>query len=97
MFEKVRNFVAEKKPVVIAGATTLGVGAANLLPIIANAEGDGNAEQTTTISSVLTTAFGQVQTDVTGYVQAALPYALGIMALIMGISLAVKAFKRFAK
>lgn len=55
-------------------------------------EGSTNA-----IQSALTTAFAQVQTDVTTYVTAALPYALGIMALVLGISIAVKVFSRFAK
>ena len=54
-------------------------------------------ETASTISSALTTAFQQVQTDATSYVTAALPYALGIMAMILGITIAVKAFRRFAK
>ena len=52
---------------------------------------------TNTISSALTTAFAQIQTDATSYVTLALPYALGIMAMVLGITIAIKAFKRFAK
>lgn len=49
------------------------------------------------INAALTTAFAGVQTDVTSAIGTALPYALGIMGLVLAISIVVKVFKRFAK
>lgn len=49
-----------------------------------------------TISTALTTAFSAVQTDVTSAIGTALPYALGIMGLVLAISIVVRVFKRFA-
>ena len=53
--------------------------------------------EATAIETALSTAFASVQTDATSYVTLGLPYALGIMAMVLGISIAVKVFKRFAK
>lgn len=51
-------------------------------------------------STDLSTAFGSALstcvTQVQGYIGQALPYGLGIMITILGITIGVKAFKRFA-
>lgn len=52
--------------------------------------------EATAIETALTTAFNSVQTDAVSYITLALPAALGIMATVLGISIAVKVFKRFA-
>lgn len=49
------------------------------------------------VASALTDAFANVQNTATGYIADALPYALGIMAVVLGITIGVNAFKRFAK
>jgi len=44
-----------------------------------------------------TTALGTIQTDVLGYVQAALPVALVIVGTFMAIKLGIRFFKSVAK
>lgn len=53
-------------------------------------------EPTTTISSVLSTAFQSMSSDIMGYVTTILPIALGIVGAIFGIRWAVKFFKSIA-
>ena len=91
--ERFKTFIREKRLLV---APAIGVASASFLPVISNASGGDNSE-TDAVTSALTTAFSGVQDSATSYITTALPYALGIMALVLGITIAVKAFKRFAK
>lgn len=55
------------------------------------------AESGSAIQTALTTAFASVQSDVISTITASLPYALGIMAVALSITIAIKLFKRFSK
>lgn len=48
----------------------------------------------TAITEALTTAFGTVQTEAVTAIGSVLPYALGIMAAIVVITVAIRVFKR---
>jgi hypothetical protein len=45
----------------------------------------------------ITSALGDAQTAVLGYITSALPYALGLVGILIGVGVAVKLFRRFAK
>lgn len=60
-------------------------------------EGSSAGNVTAAMTTALQTAFGNVQTDVVSVVTTALPYALGIMGLMLALSIGIKAFKRFNK
>lgn len=48
------------------------------------------------LTTALTTAFGTVQTEATSAIGAVLPYALGILAAIIVINVAIRVFRRIA-
>lgn len=45
----------------------------------------------------LGSALGTAQTNIMGYITTALPYALGILGITVGIPVGIKLFRRFAK
>lgn len=52
---------------------------------------------TSDMSTALTTGFSQVQSDVSEIVTTALPYALGVMAIGLAITIGLKIFSRITK
>lgn len=55
------------------------------------------AAEASALQTAFTTALGTVQTDVIGYVTAALPVALAIMGTFIAVKLGIKFFKSAAK
>lgn len=55
------------------------------------------AAEASALQTAFTTALGTVQTDVMGYVTAALPVALAIMGTFIAVKLGIKFFKSAAK
>lgn len=49
------------------------------------------------INAALTSAFSNIQTDVTSAVGAALPYALGVMGLSVALTFVVRTVRKFMK
>lgn len=45
----------------------------------------------------LGSALGQAQDNIMGYITTALPYALGVLGITVGIPVGIKIFRRFAK
>lgn len=45
----------------------------------------------------LSSALGTAQTNIVGYITSALPYALGVLGITVGIPVGIKLFRRFAK
>lgn len=45
----------------------------------------------------ITSSLGDAVTAITGYITQALPYALAVMGILIGIGIAVGLFRRFSK
>ncbi len=56
----------------------------------------GTGAVTADMTSALSTAFGNVQTDVVSIVTTALPPALAILGIGLALTIGIKAFKRLA-
>lgn len=55
------------------------------------------SEGTTTLVTAFTSALDTIKSDVMTYIGVGLPVGLAIMGTVLAITIAVKAFKRFAK
>lgn len=87
--------VKEKKNHLMIPAVGLMSGAM-ALPVFANdagASGNITADMTTALQS----AFGAVKTDVVSIIVTALPYALGIMAIGLALSIGIRFFSQMSK
>lgn len=87
MFEKAKNFIAEKKAAIGIGFGTV---AGSLAPCVAFAD---DATVASTLTTGVTSAVSEAQTAIL----AILPQALVLMGVILGITVGVRIFKRIGQ
>lgn len=96
MKERLNTFLTWCKENKMKASTALSMALLFVMGITANAEtATGNIDSSMT--TALTTGFAAVKTDVTTIISTALPYALGIMGIMIAIMIGVRFFKRASK
>lgn len=85
------------KKTFLAAAVIAGLSSLEGVFTVVNASEGSGGNVSSGMTTALQTAFSNVQTDVTSIITTALPYALGVMGLIIAIRVGVKFFRGTAK